>query len=97
MPKAVPAASRITAMSVKESSPRRYRRKIDPAKASSTLSPPQSNQRPADAGTEKIDRDHGYDDSNLFLRAEPFWRRLAVAGRCTPGRRARSAQPSRIA
>ena len=35
---AVPAASRITATSAKESSPRRYCRKIDPAKAPSTSS-----------------------------------------------------------
>src|SRR5262245_46407882 len=35
-PKVAPASSRITATAVRASSPRRYRRKIDPAKAPST-------------------------------------------------------------
>src|SRR5215468_2474371 len=37
------------------------------------------------------------DGWSLFLRAKPFWRRLAIAGRCTPRRRARTTEASRIA
>ena len=33
------------------------------------------------------------DDRSLFLRAEPFWRLLAIAGRCTPSRRASTTEP----
>ena len=33
----------------------------------------------------------------LFLRAKPFWRLLAIAGRCTPSRRASITEPARSA
>ena len=35
------------------------------------------------------------DGWSLFLRAKPFWRFLAIAGRCTPSRRAGTTEPSR--
>jgi hypothetical protein len=39
----------------------------------------------------------GCDGWSLFLRAKPFWRLLAIAGRCTPSRRASTTEPLRSA
>src|SRR5215471_2992533 len=73
------------ATSVKASSPRRYRRKIDRQRRRARCPPPpKSNQGSADASAEKIDRDHGYDDDDDLSRglgvletADAFVQRLA--------------------